>query len=101
MQRNMNYKLYTQRVEMETAQQGEQKHKNNFNTRHHIISNYVISRVEPMEVKKNKSHWVGVIKGIVHDDLKFESGLNMLSGGERVLGEISMNEKVLVWENTM
>lgn len=37
----MNYKPCTQKVEMETAKQGEQKHKDNYNTRQYIISNYL------------------------------------------------------------
>lgn len=41
---------------MARAKQGEQKHKENFNTRHHIISNYVMSRVKTIEVKRIKVH---------------------------------------------
>ena len=55
MQRNMNYKPCTQGVEMETAKQGEQKHKDNFSTREHKISNYVMSGIRAIKVKRNQS----------------------------------------------
>ena len=55
MQRNMNNKPCTQRVEMARAKQGGHKYKDNFNTRHHIISNYVMSGVRTIEVKRNKN----------------------------------------------
>lgn len=54
MQRNMNKQSCTQRVEMARTKQGQHKHKDNCYTRHHILSNYVMSGVRTMEVKRNK-----------------------------------------------
>lgn len=51
----MNYKPSTQKLEMDTAKQGEQKGKDNFSTRQYINSNYVMLRVMTIGVNRNKS----------------------------------------------
>lgn len=50
----MNYKLCTQRIEMETAKCSKQDYNNNFSTRQYIISNYVMSRLCTMGVNRNE-----------------------------------------------